>query len=436
MRSLQISTLLIALLLLSVMTAGFCSEPGWLYKYPLSPNHYTGIGCANKHSYPVKYREIAREKALTQISKEISIRLQSKTIWKKAQSKSYEREKYSQSIVSSTRSALWGYELVDIYETSSDFWVYYKLNKTKYHKLISEDQAARENFLSQQFFKVRNYLTEGDFQKALEIFKESGLMFNDLYKDCSTIPLKNIEIYGKYYSLRDSIQILLDRTEILFNHNTIVLNVDSILIQGAPFYLDCSLRDRNTGTNWKGPFTLSLELSESEKCLITTNRRGQLDLRTIISSCSIKSGIWKFSWSPELKPGFNSLKRKIISGNIMVSIKPVRVHWNIINRSETNNIDEVIRKAIESSVSIYIDVVKDKELADKIIKIDVHNIVQDSLYGMNFTSIKGVLNTSTENGNRIISAKGGHSDKFESMRAAAQDFVDEVMELLLSPSSL
>jgi len=118
--------------------------PHWVGSFPTSKEDYIGIGIADKLNYPYKYKDIAREKALTQISREISMHIQSRsTLVRQEDSMGYD-ESWSGVINSSSSNDLWGYELVDTWQTPLEYWAYYKLDKEKYRTYLANRFIMQE----------------------------------------------------------------------------------------------------------------------------------------------------------------------------------------------------------------------------------------------------------------------------------------------------
>ena len=107
-------------------------KPDWVINEPNTDDEYwVGIGIIEK-PLPDDYREIAQQRALNEISSQISVQLTS-TITSVVQELNYDVDEYFSSIIETRLNQNINYvEYVDNYESKTDYKAYARLSKTKY----------------------------------------------------------------------------------------------------------------------------------------------------------------------------------------------------------------------------------------------------------------------------------------------------------------
>lgn len=110
------------------------AAPEWVSKAPSDPQYYHGIGSAAKTAQ-MDYREKARQNALADIAGNISVMISGTSVLLQVESDNRFSDYYRESIRSTTRNFLEGYEMADSWETRERYWVYYRLSKAEYARL-------------------------------------------------------------------------------------------------------------------------------------------------------------------------------------------------------------------------------------------------------------------------------------------------------------
>ncbi|MEM7160929.1 MAG: LPP20 family lipoprotein [Bacteroidota bacterium] len=190
-------------------------RPIWIKERPLGDFEYIGIGAASKVRNPDEYMKVAKNNALSDLSSEIKVTVQSNSFLYVLDRKYKFDEEFSQGIQTFTDQNLEGFEFVDSYETEFEYWVYYRLNRALYkenfekrrqesikisHDLLNKGQEQRyegnvEGALS-LFTKALGSLREywGESNKVItsegEIFLENEILFNlqEMMNDISLQP--------------------------------------------------------------------------------------------------------------------------------------------------------------------------------------------------------------------------------------------------------
>lgn len=118
--------------------------PQWVRGKSGDSRYYTGVGFAPKSGYGSDHIRLAKERALADLSTEISVTITS-TVHSESRDVSGEVEsEFLQKINTYTNSVLSGYEVHDSWETEHEFWVLYRLDKEKFRK--QQERRLRAKF--------------------------------------------------------------------------------------------------------------------------------------------------------------------------------------------------------------------------------------------------------------------------------------------------
>lgn len=122
-------------------TAPVDLRPDWIRTRPLKSGVYLAIGSSPKRS-GVDHVGNARTQALNDIAAQISIEVSGNSLLHQLETNDRYREDFQSTVRSSTMARLEGYELTDQYETETEYWALYELNKET-HRILSEKRRAK-----------------------------------------------------------------------------------------------------------------------------------------------------------------------------------------------------------------------------------------------------------------------------------------------------
>jgi len=135
-------------------------KPAWASSKPIESFYYAGIGMAYK-SAGADYSAIAKNNALNDLSSEISVNVSSSSLFYQVEQDQNLREEFQANTRLKSKENLEGYELVGSYENATEFWVYYRLDKSKY-EAIKAQRLANAIAISKQLFTNAYQFREGD----------------------------------------------------------------------------------------------------------------------------------------------------------------------------------------------------------------------------------------------------------------------------------
>lgn len=135
------------------------SKPSWVNKKPIEQAYYYGVGKADKKYHSSDYQQAAKKMALEDLSSEIEVKLDAQSVlYQKETSRNY-FETYQAITQIEVSQNISGFEPVDSWDNENEYWVLYRLSKSKYKQV----EADKRN---QAITQATHYLD--DSQKALD----------------------------------------------------------------------------------------------------------------------------------------------------------------------------------------------------------------------------------------------------------------------------
>jgi len=115
-------------------TAELNPPPAWVSQKPVIPGYYVGIGGTRKIGTSPEYTAQARKEALADLVGDISSRISTSSVLHTIETEAGLSDSFEQRIEIETEDYVEGFEPVDLYETETMYWVYYRIEKTVYHQ--------------------------------------------------------------------------------------------------------------------------------------------------------------------------------------------------------------------------------------------------------------------------------------------------------------
>ncbi len=109
------------------------NKPFWLTKRPIDTESFIGIGFANKNDS--NYIQIAKNNALNDLSSEININISGGIFNQIIEKNNVVEENFKSEIITSTKTELEKYEMIDSWGDIEEYWIFYKLSKKVYQDL-------------------------------------------------------------------------------------------------------------------------------------------------------------------------------------------------------------------------------------------------------------------------------------------------------------
>lgn len=132
--------LTLAFLLFSLIALGQAAErPAWVANKPTEEGYYIGIGSASKRLND--YLGIAKKNALQDLVSDIRISISSTSILNQIDKNYQFKEEYESNIKTTAADDIEDFERVASFEDDQNYWVYYRLSKTRYQ--AQKQQGSR-----------------------------------------------------------------------------------------------------------------------------------------------------------------------------------------------------------------------------------------------------------------------------------------------------
>ncbi len=112
--------------------ATLAQAPQWVIDRPISSTEYIGIGYAPL-SDP-DHQQVATQLALADIASQIALKVESNSLFQKIDLDGKSHEILEEQILNSAQTWIEGHQLVDSYQSTDTYYVYYSLNKSVYAK--------------------------------------------------------------------------------------------------------------------------------------------------------------------------------------------------------------------------------------------------------------------------------------------------------------
>jgi len=143
-------------------------KPIWTSERPINSNYYIGIAGVSKVEFPYNASEIARENALNSLAREIRVKVSSSSLLSTLQVNSWVEETFVSNIESTVVEDLEGFNLIDSYESSTEVFVYYRLSKSEYARILAERKQVALGSAYGHYLDAERKIFEGAISGAIE----------------------------------------------------------------------------------------------------------------------------------------------------------------------------------------------------------------------------------------------------------------------------
>ena len=143
----------------------YSNAPQWVQEYPLSNDHYIGIGISKKRGVK-DYREEAKKNAYNEISSVISVSVSSNSVLKQQEENGKFSELFNTTTKTYTNNVLEGCKQVGRWENKNEYWVYYKLDKAR----IEESKRIAIEDASISLKQALSYDAQNNLPKAISSY--------------------------------------------------------------------------------------------------------------------------------------------------------------------------------------------------------------------------------------------------------------------------
>lgn len=145
----------------------FDPQPFWVDAQPIVGGYYVGVYGVQKTNGD--YRNAAKNGALENLASEISIEISGESVLHTSEINGAFDQEYQQNIKFSSKQSLSGYELVDTWESPTEYWVYYKLSKSEYLRIKKEKEEAAIKIAKDYFGRAKGKRAESEYRQAFTL---------------------------------------------------------------------------------------------------------------------------------------------------------------------------------------------------------------------------------------------------------------------------
>lgn len=249
------------------------NAPEWVKQTPNNPAFYHGVGMVYK-SGQQDYRERARQVALSELAGSISVNISSSSVLNQFEFDRTYSEYFRDNIRTSTQQQLEGFELVENWENDQQYWVYFRLSKSKWAQ-IKQDRIDKAMVLSMsKFEQARSFASEGKHADALRFYIRSVEDIRDFLGEDLRITIDNND---RSYSttLTAAMVSELQNHKISFPEEKLTLKPGSTLGNTT---LEASLLDENRRPVAGIPVITRLSWLPGNNLEATTDARGKFNI--------------------------------------------------------------------------------------------------------------------------------------------------------------
>jgi len=144
----------------------FLPEPSWVARTPVSTSYYVGIFGSPKTTSD--FRSAAKKGALDNLSSEISVNISGESVLHSLEKNGVFDQEFKQNIKISTQKNLEGYELVSTWEGVNEYWVYYRLSKSEYARLVKAKLDAALSKAKDQFQRAKEMHEIANYSRSFK----------------------------------------------------------------------------------------------------------------------------------------------------------------------------------------------------------------------------------------------------------------------------
>lgn len=167
------------------MAATHRPVPEWVNSRPIDPSYYIGIGSASKRLDPLNFAESAKKNAMNAMASEIKVNVRSESFLNTMQVNMQVQEAYNQTIATTTNADLEGFEVVDIYETPEDYFVFYRLSKSTYESIRRAKKTSAMQSAYDQLVQARSQRDRANIALAADLYLHGLFALKDYWNEAN-----------------------------------------------------------------------------------------------------------------------------------------------------------------------------------------------------------------------------------------------------------
>jgi len=191
------------------LVAATTTQPEWVANRPLNRAYYVGIGSATKKADPINFAQTAKKNAFDDLASEISVVIKSESFLNTMQVNKQVQEQFSSVIATTSNERIEDFEVMDVYETSEDYYIYYRLSKASHEAIKAERKRMTLNAAADQYLKGLEAAENGQVKSALDLMFKGLFEMKNYWNEVNPYTINEKETYLDltiYNSIQDVVQ--------------------------------------------------------------------------------------------------------------------------------------------------------------------------------------------------------------------------------------
>lgn len=187
--------------------AEFEAQPAWMKQKPIIPGYYVGIGSSKKVGTSSEYIASARKDALADLAGEISVQINSTSVYHTIENKYGQIESFDQRIETTVDDYLEGFEPVEFYENADSYWVYFRISKATYVEMKESKKREALSIASTKYNAGRQEENSGRPKEALSFYLQGLQSIKPFLKEETSIMSNDsrVDIGNQLFSAMDQL---------------------------------------------------------------------------------------------------------------------------------------------------------------------------------------------------------------------------------------
>lgn len=359
--------------------------PNWLQSRPNSSLYFIGIGGVKKNGTPDYYMKASRQDALSDMASSISTSISSVSVVSRVDNSSGYAESFSENVKSKAEEIFQDAELVEQFQTETDYYSYYRILKADYFRIKAERKQKAIELAFQKFNSGVELEKNDNFVQAINFYIHGLASLKDYLNQVSMVKLNSDsvdlanELFTRVTQLATNINITHIMRSISVKQgqniessdlNFIVKSTSGKLLSGLPVkyvYSGGFLEKDRDVSDVNGNVSTHLEKVFSNS-----------DYETIKVSTDIESVIRNATTDMFIRGMFKHIQPRELTLRINVQ-KPL-VWIEFVGNGISNEIKNMV---IESVSQNQFNVIENSENADHVVSIQINKGCDKIDYGYN-----------------------------------------------------
>lgn len=171
------------------------SRPEWVRHRPITNEFYVGIAGASKQNGQFDYAQNAKSRALEDLVSEIKVKVESNSVLFQLERNDVFKDSYESVIKSKASQEIEEFELVDVWETETEYWVYYRLSKAKFKEQQRKKHETAQNLALDLYKKAKVFEQQGEVMTALTSYLNALNYLQDYLGELNEVEYQGKQVY-------------------------------------------------------------------------------------------------------------------------------------------------------------------------------------------------------------------------------------------------